>query len=155
MHRRTKDWRWGVSHPHLLSLPLNSIVPSRQTPPPPQPQTSCFAIRPESPRATTYETSDTGQQVNLLAPNPCDPNIYLAILYIFHPWWFFFLMLSSHLPSVCPFLFPPFSFESYNGTLRVDRRIYVGLFLSRGRKEQKDWRQEIGKGSGQNGPVSN
>lgn len=50
---------------------------------------------------------------------------------------FFFFMLSSQLPSVCPSLFPIFSFESYNGTLRVDRRIYVGLFLSRGRREQR------------------
>lgn len=70
--------------------------------------TCCFALRPGSPRATTYETSDTGQQVNLLAPNPSDPNIYLAILYIFHLWWFFFLYVVIPASICLPFSLPPF-----------------------------------------------
>lgn len=121
---------------HLLPLSLNSIVPYYPS------RSRCFAIESRSTRATTYETSETGQQVNLLAPYPSDPDIHLAILYIFHPWWFFSIVIppSIHLP----FSLSSFSLEFYNGPLRVDRRIYVGLFLWR-KEKNKGLRLEIGK----------
>lgn len=84
---------------HLLPLSLNSIVPYYPS------RSRCFAIKPRSTRATTYETSDTGQQVNLLAPYPSDPNIHLAILYIFHPWWFFSIHPTFHPSALFSFLF--------------------------------------------------
>lgn len=51
----------------------------------PIPRPCFFPIKPGSTtRPTTYETPDSGQQVSLLAPNLSDPNIHLALLYIFH-----------------------------------------------------------------------
>lgn len=45
------------------------------------PRSCCFTIKPgNTTRTTTYETSDAGQQVNLIAPHLSDLNIHLAIL---------------------------------------------------------------------------
>lgn len=71
----------------------------------PIPRPCFYTIKPGSTtRPTTYETPDSGQQVSLLAPNLSDPNIHLALLYIFHLWWFFSIIIQ---PSIHLALPPP------------------------------------------------
>lgn len=112
-------------HPPILPAALQSNRGARQDP-------------------ATHETSDTGQQVNLLAPYLSDPSIHLAILYIFHLWCIFFFFY--HHPTIHPSIlaFPPsFSLACYNGLLRVDWRIYVHLYLWRREqnKGERDWKK--------------
>lgn len=87
--------------PHLPPL---SLLPN--APPSPDPA-CCFTIKPGSTtRPTTYETSDTGQQVNLLAPYLSDPTIHLAIVNIFHLWCIFFCHHPAIHPSTFPSIYP-------------------------------------------------
>ena len=136
-------------HYTLLSSSSSTFVPPFH--PPPHTIKAGSTTRP-----TTYETSDTGQQVNLLAPCLSDPTIYLAILYIFHLWCIFSIITK---PSIHPLFHPStiacplsFSLACYNGPLRVDRRIYVGLYLwgrEKNKGEKEIWKNAGGKGGGQ------
>lgn len=77
----------------------------------------CFTIKPgRTTRPTTYETSDTGQQVILLAPCLSDPTIHLAVLYIICNIYIFFCHHPTSHPSILAF---PLSFAlvCYNGLL--------------------------------------
>lgn len=138
-------------HTPVLIFHLCPSIPMCSLPPPPA---CCFTIKPGSTtRPTTYETSDTGQQVNLLAPYLSDPTIYPAILYIFHLWCIFSIITkpSIHPPFhpstiACP---PSFSLACCNGPLLVDRGIYVGLYLWR--REKNKGEKAIGKNTGGKG----